>query len=133
MIFGCFDAGAGLCDVIEERKDRVKILLANWIVLMVVAACAAKGHPKPNGAGGFDAVDDGFDAPFFSDYATFGIDAVVTVEPGGDDLFGRRIWEHVSRELLDGELVVGFVGVEGINDPVTPAVLEAFVVSLIAI
>ena len=100
---------------------------------MVVAACAAKCHPKPDSAGRFDAVDDGFDAPFFRDYAAFGIDAVITVEPGGDDLFGRGIWEHVSGKLLNGELVIGLVGVEGIDDPVAPAVLEALVVSLIAI
>ena len=133
VVFRRFDACSRLCDVIEERKDGVKVLLANRVVFMVVAACAAKCHPKPDSAGGFDAVDDGFDAPFFGDYAAFGIDAVVTVEPGGDDLFGRGIREHVSGELFDSELVIGLVGVEGIDDPVTPAVLEALVVSLIAI
>ena len=133
MIFGRFDAGARLCDVIEERKDGIEVLLANRVVLVIVAACAAKGHPKPNGTGGFDAVNDGFDTPLFCDDAAFGIDTVIAVEAGGDDLFSRGIWEHVASELLDGELVKGFVGVKGIDHPVAPAVLKAFVVCLIAI
>ena len=100
---------------------------------MVVAACTAKCHPKPDSAGGFDAVDDGLDSPLFRNDAAFGIDAVVSVEPGCDDLLRGGIWEHVSSELFNGELVEGFIGVKGIDDPVAPAVLEALVVRLVAI
>src|SRR5438045_9056735 len=35
----------------EERLQPVVVLLKDWIVLMVVAACAGKRHPEKGGAG----------------------------------------------------------------------------------
>jgi hypothetical protein len=111
---------AGFVDVVEEGEELIEFLLADGVVFVVVAAGAAEGEAHPGGASGVDAVDDVFDAPFLVDDAAFAVDAVVAMEAGGDDLIEARVGEEVAGELFDGELVEGFVFVEGANDPVAP-------------
>ena len=111
---------AAFFDVVEEGEELIKFLLADGIVFVVVAAGAAEGETHPGGAGGVDAVDDVFDAPFLVDDAAFAVDAMVAMEAGGDDLVKAGAGEEVAGELFDGELVEGFVFVEGADDPVAP-------------
>ena len=44
--------------------------------------------------------------------AAFFIKHGVAMKAGGDDLLGCGVGEHVARELFDGELVEGLVGIE---------------------
>ena len=87
---------------------------------MVVAAGAAGGEPKPCEACGFNPVDNCLDAPFFSDQPAFAVEAVIALETGGNELFLGGIRQHVTSNLLDGELVKRQVAVVGIDDPVAP-------------
>ena len=53
-----------LFGVFEEREDRVVLLLADRIELVVVALRAAHGQPQPRGADGVRAIDDLLEAGF---------------------------------------------------------------------
>jgi len=76
---------------------------------VVVAAAAVQRERQPGQTHGLRAVDDVLDAPFFSDDATFTIQAVIAIEPGGDDLITASIGQQVASELFGGELVEGLV------------------------
>jgi hypothetical protein len=58
---------------------------------------------------------------------------VVPVEAGGDFLLERGVGQEIAGELLDGELVEGFVLVEGADHPVAPRVQLAVAVHLVAV
>jgi hypothetical protein len=50
--------------------------------------------------------------------ATFLVGHRVAVEPARHDLVGRRLGQHVSRDLLDGEAIERHVVVERLDHPV---------------
>ncbi len=100
---------------------------------MIVAAGAAGGESEPDGGGGFDAVDDVFDIEFGRESSAFGILTVVAVEGGGEDLGVAGVWQHVTCDLLDGELIVGHVLAEGVDDPIPPGPVGAAAVVLVAV
>ena len=126
-------AAAEFGQAVEEGVHRIEVLLQQGVVLVVVAARAAEGKAEEDGGRGFDAVDDLFGEVFLGHNAVFGVNAVVAVEAGGYDLGGRGVGQEVAGELLDDELVVGLVGVEGVNHPVAPAPHVARAVVLIAV
>ena len=77
-------------DVLEEREQRVKILLRDRIELVIVAAAALKGQSEERRAERVDAIDDVADAEFLLDDAAFLVLHVQAVERGGQPLFLRR-------------------------------------------
>ena len=92
---------------------------------MVVALGAGDRHPEPCAPYGVDAVDECLDAELLGLDAAFHVDHGIAEEAGGGPKFQARgvggrvaVGEDVAGELLDGELVEGFVGVERIDDPV---------------
>ncbi len=97
---------------------------------MIVTASTAHREAKPDGGGGFDAVDHVFDEELFGERAALGVLAVVAVEGGGENLLVGRVGQHVSGELLDGELIERHVVVIGFDDPVPPGPVGAFGVLL---
>ena len=85
---------------------------------MRVALGAVEREPHPGGAGSADAVNHGVEAVFVRVGTAFFIEHRVAVEARGDEVVGRGAREEVARELLDAELVVREVGVQGFHDPV---------------
>ena len=85
---------------------------------MRVALGAVQGEAHPGGAGGADAVDHGVEAVLVRIGAAFFVEHRVTVEARGDEVVGRGAGQEVSGELLDTELIVREIGVEGFHDPV---------------
>ena len=73
-------------DVIKVGKELIKFTLRNRIVFMVMAAGTAQRQSHPGGTGGFHAINDGFDAPFFGNAAAFIGDAMIPIETAGDEL-----------------------------------------------
>ena len=85
---------------------------------MRVALRAVHGQAHPGGAGGADAVDHGVVAVFVRVGAAFLVEHRVTMEARGDKVVGRSTGKEVAGELLDAELIVREIGVEGFHDPV---------------
>ena len=85
---------------------------------MRMALGAAERESHPGGAGGADTVDHGVEAVFVRVGAAFFIEHRIAMEARGDEVVGRSAGQEVSGELLDAELVVREIGVEGFYDPV---------------
>ena len=62
--------------------------------------------------------------------AAFAVDGVIAEKTGGEFLFEGGIREKITGDLPDGEVVVGEVAVDGIDDPITPRPHGAFFVAL---
>ena len=100
---------------------------------MGVALGAAGGEPEPGGAGGGDAVGHGVEAELEGVDAAFFIEHGVAMESGGGDLFRSGIGKHVAGELLDGELIESFIGVERFDDVVAVGPDGAVAVFFVAV
>jgi hypothetical protein len=55
------------------------------------------------------------------------------METGGEDLLGCRVRQQIAGELQDAELVVGQIGIEGLDHPFAPAAHLAIAVLLVAV
>lgn len=89
---------------------------------MIVAACAAEGHPQETAA---ERVDGVFEGEVHEFVGGGGIASGEGEEAGGDDdvaAFGFGGGDEIAGELFLDEAVVGFVGIEGIDDVVAVAV-----------
>ena len=127
------DRLAALGDVVEVSEELIELFLADWIVLVAVAAGASSSQAEPDGGRGIDAIDDVFDGEFFGDDAPLGVAAMVAIEAGSDVLFPRGVRQHVAGDLLDGEAIERYVAVKGVDHPVAPAPHDAFAVVLVAV
>ena len=117
--FGRRDMVGRLIGVIEQRHHRIVIGVQDRVVLMRMALGAVEREAHPSGAGRADAVDHGVEAVFVRVGAAFFVEHRVAVEARGDEVVGRGARQEVAGELLDAELVVGEVSVQGLHDPVT--------------
>ena len=124
---------AALGDVIEEGEELIKFPLRNGIVFVVVAAAAIEREREPREAGGLDAVDDVLDAPFLGDEAALAVDAVVAMKACGDGLRARGRGQQVAGDLVDRELIEGFVFIERVDHPIAPRPHLAAAVGLEAV
>ena len=105
-------------DAVEVGVEGVELFHGDRIKFVVVAAGAVHGESHEDGAGGDDAIDDVAHVNFFGDGAAFTGGDVAAIEAGGDELIVRGVLEEIAGQLFDGEFVEGFVGVEGVDDPV---------------
>ena len=69
---------------VEERQKLIEVLLGNRIVLVFVAASAAKGHSHPNTRRGFYPIDQILHEILFWYNASFVIDPMITIKPRRD-------------------------------------------------
>ena len=83
-----------------------------------MALGTAEREPHPGGAGGADTVDHGVEAVFVRVGTAFFVEHRIAVEARGDEIVGRSAGQEVAGELLDAELVVREISVEGFHDPV---------------
>jgi hypothetical protein len=123
---------APFLDVGEKGFHLIKVLGRKRIVLVVVAFAAAHGRAEPRPRQGADAVGGVFGQVFLglrAAFAGFHIEAVVAA---GDFLFGGGMGQKVARDLLDGELVEGLVGVERVNHIITIRKIALDLVAVIA-
>ena len=119
--------------VVEKVGEAVVFLLGERVVFVIVAAAAIVGETHPDGSDGLGHVHDVVDAVFLGDASAFPIDGVVAEEAGGEFLLEGGIGNEVAGDLPDGEVIVGEVFVEGLDDPVAPGPHGPLVVALEAI
>ncbi len=122
-----------LVEVVEKGGQGEELALAERVILVVMTARAACGEAHPGGGRGLNAVEHILDAVFLINGAGLGIEAVVAVEAGGQDLLDAGLRQKVAGELQDRELVKGQVAVECLHHPVPPAPHAAQVVLLVAV
>ena len=108
----------GIAGVVEEAEAGVILLVVDGIVGMAVALHAAHGEPLENLPGGDVAVHRGEQAELLVVGAALAVHLREAVERGGEFLIQSRAGDEVAGELVDHELVVRQILVEGIDDPV---------------
>ena len=111
---------AVLVDAVEERGEGVVIGLGDGIELVGVALRAAQRHAQPGRAHGVHAIQHVIDPRFLGVAAAFAVGHVITLEAGRELLLGGRVRQEVAGELLERELVVRRIAIEGFDDPVAP-------------
>ncbi len=111
----------GVCRLVEDRIELVVFLIRERVVLVAVALGAAHRQAHPDLHRGVDAVLDRGHAELLVVGSAFGVGHRVAMKGRGDLLVEGRAWQQVAGDLLDGELVVGKVAVQGVDDPVAIA------------
>ena len=117
-------AGVTICGAVvegvEEGEHPEVVLLADRIELMVVALRAGEGQAEDGLTKGLHAVGVIVDEVLSGNRATLVGVHVVALETGRDQLAVVGVRHEVAGDLLRDEAVVGFVVVEGLDDPVAP-------------
>ena len=126
-------AGAGFGHLVEDIVKSKVVGLLERVEFMVVATGAIEGEAEPDSRRGLDAVEDVFDARFLGDATALAVEHVVAVETARDFLRLGGVGDEIAGELLDGELVVRHVRVEGVHDPIAPRPHGALGVALEAV
>src|SRR5438477_1961849 len=117
----------------RSGEHPVVVLLREGVELVAVALRAGESGPEPDGGGGVDAVHERLVARLLDVDPALLVEQRVAVEAGGDPRLGRRVREHVARDLLDRELAERHVRVEGGDHPVAPLPGGAAAVLLVAV
>ena len=104
--------------VVEEGQHPVVVLLGDGVELVVVALRAGHGAAEPRRGGRVHAVHQRLPPRLFDVDPSLLVEEGVPVEAGRDLLLRRGLGEHVTRDLLDGEVAERQVPVEGVDDPV---------------
>src|SRR5205823_6942148 len=68
---------------VEEGEELVILALGDGVVRVVVAAGAADGEAEPDGAGGFDAIENRLDAELLGIDAAFLVGQGLAMDGGG--------------------------------------------------
>ena len=116
--FGLLSPLSESSDLVEDREDLEVLLLADRIVLVVMALGARHRQAHPDLEGGVHAIDHGDVAELLVVGPPFGVGQRVAVEGGGENLIHARIGQHVAGNLLQGEAVEGHVAVDRLDDPI---------------
>ena len=106
--------------LVEIREELVVLALRDRIVRMPVALHALEGHSHERLPSGRHAVEHGGHAELLVVGAALGVGERVAMERGCETISLGRVRHHVAGEHAHGELVVGHVGVERVDHPVTP-------------
>ena len=125
-LLGTVDAHGGLVGVVQRRKNLEVIHVGDRIKLVRVALRALERDPEHAFADGVHAVEHAFDAILLVDDGAFLVNHRVAQIAGRDAqvlraleiALGRR--EEVAGDLVDDELVVRLVGVDGFDHPIAP-------------
>ena len=122
----------------KEGEQPEVVLLAEGIVLVVVALGAADGAAEPHGGGRVHAIHERFVHRLVGIDTAFFVRHRVAVEAGRDflilgPLLVAALWQHVAGDLLDRELVERQIAVERVDHPVAILPDAAPVVLLVAV
>ena len=101
--------------IVDERKHPVVLLLRERIELVVVTLGALDGEAQHALADGVHAVEHRIHAELLRIDSAFLVDHRVAQKAGGDNLFLRRVWQLIARQLLDDELIVRQVAVQRVD------------------
>ena len=106
-----------LVRAVEESVELIKLLLADRVVLVVVATRAADRQPKPHSSHGTGSVHDLLHSVLLHIGTTLAIIQSIAVEAGSYLLIDGGIRQQISSKLLDSELIERDVLIERLDDP----------------
>ena len=102
--------------VIEEGRERIKVLCRDGVKLVIMTLGTARGLPQKSLTDGTDAVRGilcdiflGLDPPFTRHHPE-------SIETSRDELLGGGIFQQITRKLLGDEFVERLVLIEGLDD-----------------
>ena len=127
------DDGGGFVVVVDEGEEPVVVLLRDGVELVVVALRALDREAEHAFADGVHAVEHRLHAELLGIDRAFLVDLGIAEEARGDAFILAGLGQLVARDLLDDELVVGQVAVEGVDDPVAVEPDETRLVLLVAV
>src|SRR4051812_12507691 len=85
---------------------------------MVVTDSATGGEAEPDLGSSFRAVAGVEDKVFLINGTAFVAGDIAAIKTAGDFLVECVFGQEVAGELFDGELIEGFVAIEGADDPI---------------
>lgn len=132
-VIGLVPVHGGHGGVPEVGGEGVEVFLGDGVELVIVAGGASGGEAEPDGGSCFDLVLGINGLVFLRDGSALAGGGEAAVESGGDDLVELGVGEEVAGDLFDGEIPVGFVFGEGLDDPVTVGPDVAVVVDVDAV
>ena len=107
-----------MLDVVEDREERIVIALADRIEFVVMALRTFHRESKPNLTGGIYPVGHALETIFLFRISLTSCLWSVAMKAGGKALVITCIWQHVSCELCNGELVERHVAMKRSNNPI---------------
>ena len=122
-----------LINVVKEGEELVELALRYRIELVVVTTGTTQGQTQKDSPCRIDAINDRFDPVLLKIDASFHVDEGIAMETGRNELFGCRIREQVTCNLLGHEPVKRQVTVQGVNDPVSIHPNFAGIINVIAV
>ena len=120
----------GISRAIEEGIHRVKLLLADGVILVVMTHRAACRQPHPHRHGGVRAINCVAMDELLVDRSTLAGRDIAAIESRGDRLLPSGIGQKITRKLPQRKLVIGQVFVEGLHDPIAIRPHAAFIVQM---
>lgn len=105
--------------VVEHCVELVELLLADGIVLVIVALGASEGESHPDRAGCADPVDLRFAAKLLAIRTVFMVHQGVPVKPCSCFLFCSCVGEKVTAKLFDREGVEWLITIDRTNHPIS--------------
>jgi len=118
LLLGSVNGNIGFVRVIQEGKELVVFFMGNGIIFVGVALGTLDGQAEDTLADRVHPVEHRFHTELFGIDTSFFVDHGIAEEAGRDDLILGCIRHHVAGDLVDNELVVGEVAIEGVDDPV---------------
>ncbi len=107
------DGDIGIIRVIDEREHAVIVCLLQRIVFVIVALGALDGDAQNAFADGVHAVVHGLHAELLGIDSTLFVNHGIAQEAGGYNVVLGGVGQQVTGDLIDHELVVRQVAVEG--------------------
>ena len=108
----------GIGCAVEERIERIELLLGDGVEFVVVTDGAPGRQPHPRLRGGGGPLDRVAEHELGIDGTALTRGDVVAIETCGHQLILRWIREKISRQLLHGKLIEGQIAVEGPDHPI---------------
>src|SRR5687768_11906647 len=88
---------------------------------MGMTLSAADGQAHPDAARCVDAIGQVLKTSLLLVHTRFGVAGGVAMKAGGNELSGVRIRQQITRELLNRELIVWQIAIDGVDDPIPKA------------
>ena len=105
--------------VVEESYELIIFLIPERIIGMAVTLRAGEGCAHQRFPGGVHAVEYGGSAEFLIVGSSLIVGHRVAVEGGGEKLVVGRVGEEVAGQLFRNKLIIRFIVVERLNQPIT--------------
>ena len=118
LCFWRVNRDVGFVRAIQKSEQAIILFLQERVVFVVVALSTLDRDTQDALADGVHAIEHGFHAELLRVHAAFLIDHGIAQKTRGHPLVLRRVREQVPGQLVDDELVVRQIAIEGLDHPI---------------